>query len=106
MRHIWITVAIFALWLSATLLFTSIRIANITSLFYALFATTIVLSYLGFKSHAKHLWVSLSLIIVWFGTSYIILSRANLEVYKLLTAMFLGTIIMAVIGFRAEKKVH
>ena len=51
----------------------------------------------------KYPWVALSLIIVWFGTTYMILSRSNLDVNTFLFTMFLGTIIIAVIGFRPSK---
>lgn len=54
----------------------------------------------------KYPWVALSLMIVWFGTTYMILSRADLEVYKFLAAMFVGTIVIALIGFRPSKLVR
>lgn len=51
----------------------------------------------------KYPWVAFSIIIVWFGTTYMILKRADLDVYSFLAAMFIGTIIIAIIGFRPAK---
>lgn len=51
----------------------------------------------------KYPWVAFSVMVVWFGTTYMVLSRSDLEVYKFLGAMFVGTIIIAFIGFRPAK---
>ncbi|HEY4510710.1 MAG TPA: hypothetical protein VJJ73_02650 [Candidatus Paceibacterota bacterium] len=51
----------------------------------------------------KYPWVALSLIIVWFSTTYIILKRGDISVYKFLLAALIGTIVIAVIGFRPSK---
>ncbi len=51
----------------------------------------------------KYPWVAISMVIIWFATTYIILARDNLNVsYVLLTALT-GTIIIAVLGFRPPK---
>lgn len=51
----------------------------------------------------KYPWVAISMVIIWFATTYIILVRENLDVsYVLLTALA-GTIIIAVLGFRPPK---
>ncbi len=51
----------------------------------------------------KYPWVAISLIIIWFSSTYIILKQKNLNVsYVLLTAI-IGTIIIAFLGFRPPK---
>lgn len=49
----------------------------------------------------KYPWVAISLIIIWFATTYMILKRANMNVSYILLVAFLGTIIISIIGFRA-----
>ncbi len=49
----------------------------------------------------KYPYVAISLIIIWFATTYIILKRESLNVSYILMAAFIGTIIISIIGFRA-----
>lgn len=51
----------------------------------------------------KYPWVAASLIIIWFGTTYIILKSAHLNVSYILFIALLGTIIISIIGFRPPK---
>ena len=50
MRYAWVALAILAIWISATLLMVSPRIADPESFFLFIMGTTVVLSYIGFKS--------------------------------------------------------
>jgi len=51
----------------------------------------------------KYPWVAISLIIIWFATTYIILAREDIGVtFTLLTALA-GTIIISILGFRPPK---
>jgi len=51
----------------------------------------------------KYPWVAISLIIIWFASTYIILKRNNLNVPYVLLTTIIGTIIIAVIGFSPPK---
>ncbi|HEY4510708.1 MAG TPA: hypothetical protein VJJ73_02640 [Candidatus Paceibacterota bacterium] len=50
MRYAWVSLAVLAIWISAVLLITSTRIPDPTPFFFSVIATTIVLSYIGFRS--------------------------------------------------------
>lgn len=51
----------------------------------------------------KYPWVAISLIIIWFATTYMILKRADMNVSYILLTAFFGTIIISIIGFRAPQ---
>ena len=48
----------------------------------------------------KYPWTALSLIIVWISTTYIVIKNHNLNVYYILLVTLVGTIVIALIGFR------
>ncbi|MEK7505123.1 MAG: hypothetical protein AAB589_02475 [Patescibacteria group bacterium] len=48
----------------------------------------------------KYPWTALALIIIWLATTYIIINQPNLEVNKILLITLIGTIVIALIGFR------
>jgi len=48
----------------------------------------------------KYPWVAISLIIIWFATTYIILSTDNININYLLLIAFAGTVMISLIGFR------
>jgi len=47
----------------------------------------------------KYPWVAIALIIIWFGSTYIILKKDGLNVTYLLFTAIIGTILIAIIGF-------
>lgn len=51
----------------------------------------------------KYPWVAISLIIIWFSTTYIILKRNSINVSYILIISIIGTIIVAILGFRPPK---
>lgn len=51
----------------------------------------------------KYPWVAISLSIVWFGSTYLILKSDAIDVTFVLFTAIVGTIIMAFIGFRSPK---
>ncbi|MBI4691971.1 MAG: hypothetical protein HY773_00795 [Candidatus Terrybacteria bacterium] len=51
----------------------------------------------------KYPWVAISLIIIWFASTYIILKKSGLNVPYVLMTAIIGTIIVAIIGFRPPK---
>lgn len=51
----------------------------------------------------KYPWVAISLIIIWFSMTYIILKRVDLNASYVLLTSIVGTIIVAIIGFRPPK---
>lgn len=51
----------------------------------------------------KYPWVAISLVIIWFATTYIILKRDDLNVSYMLLTSLVGTIILAIIGFHPPK---
>jgi hypothetical protein len=51
----------------------------------------------------KYPWVAISLVIIWFATTYIILKRANMNVSYILLVALAGTIFISLIGFRAPQ---
>lgn len=51
----------------------------------------------------KYPWVAISLIIIWFVSTYIVLKQKNLDVNYILLVAIIGTIVIAVIGFRPPK---
>lgn len=51
----------------------------------------------------KYPWVSIALIIIWLGTTYIILKGENLNVSFILFIAIIGTIIVSLIGFKAPR---
>ena len=51
----------------------------------------------------KYPWVAISLIIIWFSTTYMILKRADMNVSYILLVAFFGTIVVSLIGFRAPQ---
>ncbi len=51
----------------------------------------------------KYPWVAVSVIIIWFASTYIILKADDINVSYILLTAIIGTIIVAVIGFRPPK---
>jgi hypothetical protein len=51
----------------------------------------------------KYPWVAISLAIIWFSTTYMILKREDMDVSTVLFVALAGTLIIAVIGLRAPK---
>ena len=51
----------------------------------------------------KYPWVALSLVILWFATTYIILVQENINVTYILMTLLVGTIIISILGFRPPK---
>ncbi len=52
MRYAWVSLAVLAIWISSILLLVSDRITNPEAFFFFVMVTTIVLTYIGFKSAA------------------------------------------------------
>ncbi len=50
MRYAWVSLAILAIWISATLLMVSPRIPDGETFYLFVMATTVALSYIGFRS--------------------------------------------------------
>jgi hypothetical protein len=50
MRYLWVSLAILAIWISAVFLMVSPRIADPDVFYLFVMGTTVVLSYIGFKS--------------------------------------------------------
>ncbi|MCX6731854.1 MAG: hypothetical protein NTX55_02620 [Candidatus Parcubacteria bacterium] len=50
MRYTWVSLAILAIWISTLLLMVSNRLSSPESFFLFVMITTIVLSYIGFRS--------------------------------------------------------
>ncbi len=50
MRYAWVALSILAIWISATLLIVSPRIVDAETFYLFVMATTIALSYIGFRS--------------------------------------------------------
>ncbi len=51
----------------------------------------------------KYPWTAISITVVWFATTYMLIRRPGLEVNMILVTTFIGTIIIALIGFRSPK---
>ena len=51
----------------------------------------------------KYPWVAFTLMVVWFSTTYIVLVRETLDVPNVLITSIVGTIVIAIIGFRPPK---
>ncbi len=49
----------------------------------------------------KYPWTALSLIVIWLATTYIVINRPGLNVDQILVITLVGTIIIALIGFKA-----
>jgi len=48
----------------------------------------------------KYPWTALSLIIIWVATTYVVIKNHNLDVNYILLITLVGTIVVALIGFR------
>ncbi len=48
----------------------------------------------------KYPWTALSLIIIWVATTYVVIKNKNLNVNYILLVTLVGTIVIALIGFR------
>ena len=51
----------------------------------------------------KYPWMAISLAVVWFGSTYLILYNAKIDNDLVLISAIIGTIVMAFIGFRPPK---
>jgi len=49
----------------------------------------------------KYPWTAISLTTIWLATTYIIIARPGLRVNQILLITLVGTIIIALIGFRS-----
>ncbi|MEK7621797.1 MAG: hypothetical protein AAB415_01325 [Patescibacteria group bacterium] len=49
----------------------------------------------------KYPWTALSLIIIWVATTYVVIKNRNLNANYVLLVTLVGTIVIAMIGFRS-----
>lgn len=51
----------------------------------------------------KYPWTAISIIVIWLATTLIVIKRPGLDINTILLITFIGTIIIALIGFRTPK---
>jgi len=51
----------------------------------------------------KYPWVAISLVIIWFASTYIVLKGEGMNITYILLTTIVGTIVIAAIGFRPPK---
>ncbi|MBI5138687.1 MAG: hypothetical protein HZA95_02720 [Candidatus Vogelbacteria bacterium] len=49
----------------------------------------------------KYPWTAISLTVIWLSTTYMIIKQPSLHVNQILLITLIGTIIIALIGFRS-----
>ena len=51
----------------------------------------------------KYPWTAISIIVIWLSTTYVLYKHPGLDVNTMLLIVFIGTVIIALIGFRTPK---
>ncbi len=49
----------------------------------------------------KYPWTAISLTVIWLATTYIVIQKQGLQVNQILLITLIGTVIIALIGFRS-----